>query len=141
MRAAAVGSCRSAVPIWTAVAPLPKRVVGGDDATAPTIWASGRPARTSVTQRSASGRIAGPLRPACRRHRGRQRVADDDGRGPGVEHGAGALDHADHVGAQAPSSTGIPRGRSRCGRDDAGGVERLAYVEHPQSWARPARRG
>ena len=81
---AAVGSCSSAVPTWTARARRP-----GTRAPhrrprlppQPTICASGSSAWTSATHRSASGPMAGPLSPPGRPsgQRGRQRVADHHG--------------------------------------------------------------
>ena len=68
-RAAVVGSCSSAVPTWTAVAPAARKARASSAVAIPpqpTICASGRRRRTSATQRSASGRIAGPLSPPGR---------------------------------------------------------------------------
>ena len=132
--AAVVGSCRSAVPTWTARAPASRKArASSADPTppAPTTSASGRSATTSATQRSASGRMAGPLSPPAPAvgHPGGQRVADHDGGGAGVERGAGALDDAHQVGAQLGEHRHVARQLAAYGGHRAGRVERLADVE------------
>ena len=76
---------------------------------------SGRCGRTSATQRSASGRIAGPLSPPGRPSGSPagQRVADHDGGGPGVDDGPGALHDPHQVGAQLGQHRQAA-GSSRC---------------------------
>ena len=101
---------------------------------APTTVRSGRAERTSATQRSATGRIAGPLSPP--------------GRPSGIRAGSALPSTTASAPASAtaravsttragswPSlaSTGMPPGRSRADRgDDPGRLERLAGVEQPQ---------
>ena len=65
--------------------------------------------------------------------RGRQRVADDDGVGAGLDHGARGLDHPEHVGAELGQHRDAARQVAADRGDHPAGLEGLADVEDVRS--------
>ena len=146
IRAAVVGSCSRAAPIWTATAPASRkaRTSSADAAPpAPTSVRSGRAERTSATQRSATGRIAGPLRPAGTAvgHQCGQRVAEDHRVRAGPGDRAGGLDDPDRVVAELGQHRDAAGQVAADRLDRAGRLERLPGVEHAQAAGPPAAPG